>query len=57
MHKLINSNDAVLMGEHHNVEDGGGYGIHSVHITPPEDYIVMQVSSQDFNAYVDRLSD
>ena len=56
MHQLVYSNDAVLMGEHHDAEDGGGYGRHGVHITPPKEYIVVQVSNQDFNFYGDRLA-
>ena len=57
MCQFVYSNDAVLVGDHHDAKEGGGYGRHGIHITPPKEYIVVQVSIQDFNVYVDRLSD
>ena len=56
MHQLVDSNDAILVGENHNAKDGGGYGRHAIHITMLKDYIVIQVSIQDLNVYMDHLS-
>ena len=53
--QLVDNNDAVLMGENHGSEDRGCYGRHGIHVTPPKEYIVIQVSIQDFDVYVDRL--
>ena len=54
--QLVYYDDSILVGEHHDVEDRGFYGRHGIHVTPPKEYIVIQVSVQDFDVYVDRLS-
>ena len=56
MRQLIDSNDAVLVEEHHNVKNRGGYGRHGIHITPPKEYIIIQVSICYLNVYVDYLA-
>ena len=53
MCQLVDSNDAVLMGEHHSSEDGGSDGQHGVHINPSKEYIVVQLGIPDFNVYKD----
>ena len=55
MRQLVYHNDSILVGEHHDVEDGGCYGRHGIHVTLPKEYVVIQVSIQDFDVYVDCL--
>ena len=54
--QLVYNNDAILVGEHHNAEDRGGYDRHGIHITLTKEYIVVQLGVQEFNVYKDRLS-
>ena len=51
--QLVYCNDSILMGEHHDVVNKGYYGRHGIHVTLPKDYILIQVSVQDFDVYVD----
>ena len=53
--QLVYGNDSILVGEHHDAEDRGCYGRHGIHVTPPKEYNVIQVSLQDLDFYVDRL--
>ena len=52
---LVYCNDSIIVGENYDAGNGGCYGRHVVRITPPKEYIVIQVSIQDFDVSVDPL--
>ena len=54
--QLVYCDDSILVGEHHDAENGGCYGRHGIHVTPSKEYTVIQVSVQDFDVYVDHFS-
>ena len=53
--ELVNYHNLPFMGEHHEAEDSSHDSLHRVHVTPPKEEVVVQLSIDDFDVNQDCL--